>query len=519
MPISEQDESLSGAEASLGRVRFWLGDALIDPDMLQVIVGDKTTTLNHRTIAVLVYLAEHGAGGRLVTTDQLIEEFWPTSSTGDNLLKQNISHARGALGCAGAPSSDSDSPIYIQTVHGLGYRLQVGVTRDEQPAAPPLSPDDATHHARPLSAVDAARHARPLPWLVVAAVLILGIVGVTQLWPPGSELFGTPYSIAVLAFDDDNAPEELAGIGKLIAEDLILTLSSLQRFDLVSPRTTFLESYEDMELREMGKTLDVRYVLDGSVASHDGELQLRVFLTQTDNHRIPWKNVLLYQSDEMAVAATQISKEVANALQIVLETREQEILEAQRVRDPEAYRNYLLAGQRMRGSRDANKLNQAIDLFSEAVRLDENYAAAKVGLCKAHVALYGIEQVPDQFERANSTCNDVVQLQSFEAQGQIALATLFRERGDYATAARMLKAVVDAFPRDTDALVELGDTYVDDQKFEAARTIYQQAVGVAPNEYDTQAALGIFLADRGEFEPALEHLMRSTFLNPRSPRP
>lgn len=505
--MTEEDESSQGKSKSLkskplGRTPFWLGEALIDPDKLQVTVDHQTKTLEPRAMSVLVFLAHRGGDGSVVPLHDIVDEFWANSNQGDGLAHRSISLIRTALG------DKPDAPVFIQTEHRRGYRLLVDVRVAEDTASPGTSPPTQTSR----------------PWLLLAAAAVVAAViyvalGQNQGTAESEPLNGSPYSIAILAFDDSGVTGDLGGLGELVAEDLIYRLGMIQRFDVVSSRTAFSQSYREMEPIQLGDVLNVRHVLDGRVTSSGDVLELTVALTETHEGHIRWSNRLNYGTDDMSNAAREISRGVARALEVVLETREQEALEAEQNRAPGAFENYAQARARLRGARDEKKLNQAVDLFSEAIQLDPDYAAARVGLCQSYVALYAIKEMQNHYDQATKTCNDVIGLRSTEARGQIALGTLYRARGDHDAAITTLKSVVDAFPRNTEALVELGDTYVKARRYADAEKVYLDAVDVAPNEYDTQAALGLFYADEAKFELALLHLRRSVPLNPDSPTP
>jgi DNA-binding winged helix-turn-helix (wHTH) protein/tetratricopeptide (TPR) repeat protein len=77
--------------------------------------GSKEIALRPKSLKVLAYLARHP--GRLVTKEELREQVWSATHVSDTRLRVTVSEVRAALG------DDQDSPAYLKTVPGRGYRF------------------------------------------------------------------------------------------------------------------------------------------------------------------------------------------------------------------------------------------------------------------------------------------------------------------------------------------------------------------------------------------------------------
>src|SRR5262245_62165431 len=77
--------------------------------------GGQALDLRPKTFAVLHYLLERG--GRLVTKTELLGAVWRETFVGDAVLKNCIRELRALLG------DDSQTPLYLATVHRRGYRF------------------------------------------------------------------------------------------------------------------------------------------------------------------------------------------------------------------------------------------------------------------------------------------------------------------------------------------------------------------------------------------------------------
>jgi DNA-binding response OmpR family regulator len=120
------EELLARVRALLRRVerkqrlllKFKLGDVEIDLARQQVMRGRKQVHLTAKEFAMLRLMA--GAEGEPVTREKFLDAVWgyttfPTTRTVDN----HIASLRGKI------EADPDSPRWIKTVHGVGYRLEL----------------------------------------------------------------------------------------------------------------------------------------------------------------------------------------------------------------------------------------------------------------------------------------------------------------------------------------------------------------------------------------------------------
>ena len=93
--------------------------------------GEQMPALRPKAFAVLAYLVTHS--GELVTKEALFDAVWLGAAVSDTVLKACIYQIRQVLG------ETVETPQYIATVHGRGYRFIAPVTAVEQPATAPVA--------------------------------------------------------------------------------------------------------------------------------------------------------------------------------------------------------------------------------------------------------------------------------------------------------------------------------------------------------------------------------------------
>ena len=93
-----------------------IGQITLDTTGCQVYKDNQEIILNTKEYQLLKYFMEHPA--RVFTKAQLYEAIWQQDSfVDDNTIMVHVSHLRKLI------EDDPRNPIYIQTVHGIGYRF------------------------------------------------------------------------------------------------------------------------------------------------------------------------------------------------------------------------------------------------------------------------------------------------------------------------------------------------------------------------------------------------------------
>ena len=94
-----------------------IGDMRIDPAARQVFVNDEEVQLTQREFDVLLFLARHP--GQVFSRDRLMELVWQLPDyTDSSTVTVHIRRLRAKI------EPDPERPRYLQTVWGVGYRLQ-----------------------------------------------------------------------------------------------------------------------------------------------------------------------------------------------------------------------------------------------------------------------------------------------------------------------------------------------------------------------------------------------------------
>ncbi len=270
-----------------------------------------------RGIALLKALI--AARGSAVTKAELLETAWPDVIVDEGNLTVQIASLRKVLGIT------PDGGEWIVTVPRVGYRLtgQVAAT----PTAPPA--DAALRH----------------PMLAVL---------------PFQNIGGDP--------EEDYFADGVVG-------DIITALSRFKSFAVIARNSSFAYKDRAVDVREVGRELGVRYVLEGSVRRSGSRLRILAQLVDAETGVHLWAQTFDGSNEDIFAFQDRITADVATIVSPEIELAE---IERARRKPPESLDAYDLV---LRGLRPYRALTpaanaEAIGLFMRAMELDPGYAPA-----------------------------------------------------------------------------------------------------------------------------------------------
>ena len=127
--------------------------------------------------------------------------------------------------------------------------------------------------------------------LAAAAVLAIGVsaAGWYGLMPSPPHLAATHVqSIAVLPFDDLSSDRSLGYLGDGVSEDIITMLSRFPELSVVARNSSFVYKGKPVDVRQIGRDLNVGYALEGSVRKEADQIRIVAQLIDTQTGKHVW---------------------------------------------------------------------------------------------------------------------------------------------------------------------------------------------------------------------------------------
>jgi transcriptional activator of cad operon len=302
----------SGVEQS-ARATLRVGDWIVNPMSGQMTRGDETVRLEARTLRLLLCLAENA--GQVVSIDDLLSQVWQGVIVTPDSVYQAVTALRRLLG------DDPKQPAYIATVPRRGYRMVATVGPGDQAAPPAAAQLAANEEFQPHRTSVSRSGSRRLyaRLLIIGALLAITCAAFYVLTrprplPQAAAVVPNPRSIAVLPFLDmtDTMNEEPFADG--MTDELIDKLSQMPGLQVASPTSSFYFKGKQVTVAQIGKALDVAYVLDGSVRKSGNTLRVSARLVRTGDGFVAWSQTYDRSWDDKLMIQDDIADEAAKAM-------------------------------------------------------------------------------------------------------------------------------------------------------------------------------------------------------------
>jgi serine/threonine protein kinase/tetratricopeptide (TPR) repeat protein len=192
-----------------------------------------------------------------------------------------------------------------------------------------------------------------------------------------------PPSIAVLPFVNMSADPENEYFSDGLSEAILNSLTKIKDFKVVARTSAFSFKGKDVDIREIGKQLDVNKVLEGSVQKAGNRLRITAQLINVADGYHLWSERFDRKIDDVFAIQDEISLAIVDNLKINLLKGEKTKLIKRHTNDPEAY-NFYLKGRYFYNKRTEEDTKRSIEYFEQALAKDSGFALAYAGLADAY---------------------------------------------------------------------------------------------------------------------------------------
>lgn len=224
-------------------------------------------------------------------------------------------------------------------------------------------------------------------WMAVGILIGLAVVAMGGWWithqgGPGEAMD----SIAVLPFVNSSGDSDTEYLVDGVTESLIDRLSELPNLKIMARNTVFRYKGSDKDPQAIGKELGVAAVLSGRVDLRQGTLVIGTELIHVADGTQIWGDRFNRPMDDLLQLEGEISRTLADKLELELTGTQKENLHRTLAADPEAYRAYL-KGMYYWNKRTKEDMERGNEMFQEAIRLDPDFALAYSGLANGYLVM------------------------------------------------------------------------------------------------------------------------------------
>jgi TolB-like protein/Flp pilus assembly protein TadD len=290
-------------------------------------------------------------------------------------------------------------------------------------------------------------------------------------------------SIAVLPFQNMSGDPEQEYFADGIVEEIITALSRFRHLFVIARNSTFTYKGRAVDVKQVGRELGVRYIVEGSVRKAGNHVRITGQLVDALTGAHLWADRFDGTLQSIFDLQDRVTERVVGAISPKLEQAETERAKRKPTESLDAYDYYLRGIASLRQeTKIANE--EALRLFHRAIELDPDFASAysMAATCYSQRKLYGWRTDRKQ---------------------------------EIAEARRLARRAVELGEDDAEALARAGHvlSYVV-HEIEAAATIIDRALTLNPNYAYAWFWSGDVRWMLGEPDLAIEHLMRAMRMNP-----
>ena len=297
-----------------------------------------------------------------------------------------------------------------------------------------------------------------------------------------------PHSIAVLPFVNLSGDKEQEYFSDGLTEELLHSLTQINGLQVAARASSF--SFKDRpNVVTVGQQLNVAAVLEGSVRRSAHTLRITAQLINAVTGFHLWSKTYDRDLGDVLKLQTEIATAVASALKITLLGDEAAKIELGGTRTPAAFDAYLRGLKAARSGQGASSYQSAIAGYTEAIRLDANYALAFAGRSLA------LSNYAGEFA-SGSGIRDFYTKAEADARQALRLAPQLAE--SHSALGRFLAA-----------------SHLD---YTHASEAHQRAMALAPGDAEVLANSGLFAVLMGRFDVGLAAARHAVTLDPLNPQ-
>jgi len=252
-------------------------------------------------------------------------------------------------------------------------------------------------------------------------------------------------SIAILPFANMSGDPEQEHFADGIAEDIITGLSRLRWLFVIARNSSFTYKGRNVDVRQVGRELGVRYVLEGSVRKGGNRIRITAQLVEAETGNHLWAERYDRALGDVFAIQDEITKSVIGCIEPELYTAEHDRLKRKPPQNLDAWESFV-RGMFLYSQHSDAGTKEALGMLDRAVELDHGYAKAHGlrAVCLAWRAIQGWEDRDTAFAEVAEGANRAVACDPQEPWAYIA-------HGFVAVSKRHNPEAVGAFTRAIDA--------------------------------------------------------------------
>ena len=293
-------------------------------------------------------------------------------------------------------------------------------------------------------------------------------------------------SIAVLPFANMSGDPEQEYFSDGITEDIITELSRFRFLFVIARNSSFAYKGRALDLREIGRNLGVRYIVEGSIRRTGNRVRVTAQLIDAGTGNHLWAERYDRKLEDIFSVQDEIARRIVTSLAPRIEAEDLDLAKRKPPEDMRAYDYYLRAKPLLETPHGGADLSQALAFCDRAIAIDPSYARGHAQ--KAFCYVIGIL---------------LMEAENVEEWRLLAV--------------QCAETAVSLDPMDEFCHWALGEAAVQAKQHDRALDHMARALAINPNDANILAASGYIHALTGDPEEGLRQMGSALERNPSSP--
>ncbi|MCB0595205.1 MAG: tetratricopeptide repeat protein [Lewinellaceae bacterium] len=329
----------------------------------------------------------------------------------------------------------------------------------------------------------------------------LTVPGLPAKFPPPRTEKPMP-TIAVLPFVNLNPNPDKHYLGDGIAEEIIIALSKVPGLQVVARSSSFALKGQQLDVREAGRRLNASAVLEGSVQEANGKLRITASLVDAITGYNIWSGSFHRKMEDIFTVQDEIAENIAGNLKIKLISKRIRSVKSRQTQNIRAY-DFYLRGRQHYYQFSPQGINQAMELFRQAIAIDQAYALAYCGLanCYAYHYMY-MERKEQYLLAAGRASRRAVEIDPWLGEAHVAYGQALSLERHYEEARLAFEKALELDPKLFEARYLFARLLFIQGKLEDAAYWFEEANRARPEDFQSLLLAGQVYADLGRADKA-----------------
>lgn len=293
--------------------------------------------------------------------------------------------------------------------------------------------------------------------------------------------------VAVSVFDNETGDPAVDFVGRALADRLGAVLRDVQGVVLVARETVAAQERAQADKVAAAAMVGAGYLACGRYVVMGDQMQVTAMVVDVHDRSTAWSQQYRGPQSSLFDLQDKVAHDLHGHFRSLLPGMEEEVAVERQV-NPEAYGLYRQARELyLLGGRE--NLERAIELFEEAVSLDDGFGQAQAGLADCYINMYmwRIDPRPVWLDRGEKAALKALKMNPDTAAAYRSLGRVAQHRRNLDDAVRKFEKAIELDPKYTEAMCSLAWISAEQKKYDS--TLYWSSEALKVNQGSQEASL------------------------------